>query len=64
MPYIRRFSLTVVVVRKRGKNEHFTHESICAEIGRYASRYGVAAATRHFSKKLDSHVSEATVRWE
>ena len=35
--------------------------SVRAEIGRYASRHGVAAAARYFSKKLDSYVSEATV---
>ena len=35
--------------------------SVRAEIGRYASHHGVAAAARYFSKKLDSYVSEATV---
>ena len=33
-----------------------------AEIGRYASLYGVAAATRYFSRKRDENVNESTIR--
>ena len=33
-----------------------------AQIGRYASEHGVAAATKKFSRKLDVELSETTVR--
>ena len=36
--------------------------SVRAEIGKYASQHGVAATARVFSKRLDSPVSETTVR--
>lgn len=36
--------------------------NVRAEIGKYASNRGVAAAARYFSKKLNCRVSETTVR--
>ena len=47
--------------QKRGP---FKKYSAClrAEIGKYASHHGVAAASRHFSRKLSKGVNEMTVR--
>ena len=35
--------------------------SVCADIGRYASQHGAAAASRHFTHKLGHPVSKTTV---
>ena len=35
---------------------------IRAEVGKYTSIHGVAAASRVYSKKLDQNVSQSTVR--
>ena len=36
--------------------------TVSADIGKYVCQHGVAAAARHFAKKLASRVSETTVR--
>ena len=46
---------------KRGPYKRYS-ASVRAEIGKYASQHGVAATARVFSKRLDSPVSETTVR--
>ena len=35
--------------------------SQCAEIGKYTRLHGVAASSRHFTRKLGHQVSETTV---
>ena len=45
---------------KRGKYKY--SEKLRAEIGKYSSYHGVAAASRHFSHQLKKKVSETTVR--
>ena len=52
---------TKVNTKKRGPYKRYS-DTVRAEIGKYASQHGVAAAARHFSKKLDNCVSETTVR--
>ena len=46
---------------ERGSYKRYS-ASVRAEIGKYASNHGVAAAARYFSKKLNCRVSETTVR--
>ena len=46
---------------KRGPYTKFS-AGLRAEIGKYSSYHGVAAASRHFSRKLSKRVSETTVR--
>jgi hypothetical protein len=45
----------------RGKYVQYTAE-LRAEIGRYASQHGSAAAVKHFSNSLGREISESTVR--
>ena len=47
--------------RKRGPYKRYS-STIRAEIGKYASHHGVAAAARYFSRKCEKSVSETTVR--
>ena len=47
--------------QKRGPYTKFS-AGLRAEIGKYSSYHGVAAASRHFSRKLSKRVSETTVR--
>ena len=47
--------------KTRGHYKKFSDE-LRAEIGKYASYHGVAAATCHFTMKLKNKVSESTVR--
>ena len=35
---------------------------VCADIGKYACEHRIAAAARHFTRKLSHNVSETTVR--
>ena len=53
-----------VQVREKGKRGAYHRYSPreCADIGRYASQHGMAAAVRFFSRKLKSTVRETTVR--
>ena len=50
-------SLTCVSILCTG---HFASQH--AKIGKYASIHGLAAAARHFSKKLQKQIGETTVR--
>ena len=45
---------------ERGPYKQYS-TSVRAEIGKYASHHGVAAAARYFSKKLNCRVSETTL---
>ena len=47
--------------RKLGPCNHFTLEQR-TQIGKYACENGVVAASRHFSKQLESSLNESTVR--
>ena len=46
---------------ERGPYKQYS-ASVRAEIGKYASHHGVAAAAQYFSKKLNCRVSKTTVR--
>ena len=53
------------VTTKRRKNRGVYHKlrpSMRARIGMYSCGNGVAAAARHFSRKLDKSLNESTVR--
>ena len=45
--------------RKRGPYKRYS-STLRAEIGKYASHHGVAAAARYFSRKCEKSVSETT----
>ena len=47
--------------QKRGPYKKYSAR-LRAEIGKYASHHGVAAASRHFPRKISKGVSETTVR--
>ena len=47
-------AIQATIKAKRGAYKRYSANAH-AEIGRYASHHGVAAAARYFSKKLDSH---------
>ena len=52
------------VTRQAGKQGPYMKLSVAIEIANYAGQHGAAKTARHFSRKLEKHVSESMVHRE